>query len=261
MDFFATVKNRIDNQAKITAVSSYSFIIETNSIKIHYVTVVNFEEVSYRLLVQNLIAQYAFFVTIFEDQFNHAPSKIIERLNYHSGKSIRIHGRNTQVEKIDKPTAFSFLEKNHSNVALKAKYNFALKDKNGQFVAVACFGQVIRMRSGSISSELIRFCNLSGTRVVGGLTKLISHFQKVFELDELMTYCDLEWSDGSNFTNLDFSKISTSAPTRFVINLNTWERTHIAKPYKNNASTQLNQNDVKTVENLGSIKFIKYFND
>ena len=114
------------------------------------------------------------------------------------------------------------------------------------------------MRNGAKSSELIRFCNLSGSRVVGGLTKLINEFQKLHQLDELMTYCDLEWSNGLNFEKLGFTKIETSFPTEFVINLNTWERIHTSRF---NGLNMHNKNKYRIISNLGSIKFIKYFNE
>ncbi len=114
------------------------------------------------------------------------------------------------------------------------------------------------MRNGAKSSELIRFCNLYGSRVVGGLTKLINKFQRLYQLDELMTYCDLEWSNGLNFEKLGFTKTGTSTPTEFVVNLNSWERIHLERF---DASTMQNKNKYQIISNLGSIKFFKYFNE
>ena len=195
---------------------------------------------------------------IFEDVFKSCPEKTIKRIQYHLGNSDRIHGRETFLKKITKPEAIEFLRKNHINIPLKTKYSFGLIDKDKKIVAVACFGQVIRMRNRAKSSELIRFCNISGSRVVGGLTKLINKFQKLHQLDELMTYCDLEWSNGLNFEKLGFTKIETSTPTEFVVNLNSWERIHLARF---DASNIQNKNKHQIISNLGSIKFIKCFNE
>ncbi len=261
MEFLEKLKERIDNKAKAIELSSFSYFIECANLKIHYVTIENFNLITYKAVLKQLFINHNFFINVFEDQFKIHPEKIMDRLEYKYGKSQRIHGRNTTIRKIDKPTALSFLESNHGNIALKTKYNYALSNKKGKLVAIACFGQVINMRSGAKSSELIRFCNLSGSRVVGGLTKLIHHFKKKHNLDELMTYCDLDWSDGSNFKKLNFNEIGPYNPTKFVINIKTWERTPAVKFHKEHNKTQLNLKDYKTVENLGSIKFIKYFND
>lgn len=261
MDFLKSVIAEIDDKASSSAMTPFSYFIETQNVKIHYVRIEHFNASTYRTAIQLLKANHSFFITVFEDQFKLEPQKVLDRLKYQTGESQRIHGRDTKVKKITKPEAVKFLEDNHGNVALKAKYNFGLFNKQDNLVAVACFGQVIEMRNGAKSSELIRFCNVSGHRVVGGLTKLINHFQIQYELDELMTYCDLEWSNGANFEKLGFKHVNTSEPTQFVIKLEDWSRQHASKFQKENELSSLDYDAYRTVENLGSIKFIKYFNE
>lgn len=260
MEFLEKIIEEVDPAAQSSAITPFSYLIKCEHIKIHYVRIEHFNKSTYTTALKLLHANHPFFITVFEDQFKREPKKVLDRLKYHSGKSLRIHGRDTKAQKITKPVAHQFLEENHGNVALKAKINYGLFDKENKLVAVACFGQIINMRTGAKSSELIRFCNQSGSRVVGGLTKLINHFHKTHAVDELMTYCDLEWSDGSNFRKLEFKEIDTLAPTQFVISLTNWERTHAAKFQKENDISSLNFDEFRTVENLGSLKFIKYFN-
>ena len=76
-----------------------------------------------------------------------------------------------------------------------------------------------------------------------------------------MTYCDLEWSNGDNFKKLGFTEIETSTPTEFIINLNTWERIHISQFNDTFNLGETNEKRFQTVLNMGSIKFIKYFNE
>lgn len=261
MEFLEAIIKHLDNGARFSATSPFSYFIETKKLKIHYVKIEHFNVHFYNAAKKLLNTNHEFYVTVFEDQFKIGPDKIIDRLKYQTGSSIRIHGRKTSIVKLNKLDAIDFLLKNHGNVALKTKYNFGLKNKSGSLVAIACFGQIIEMRSGAKSSELIRFCNLSGTHVVGGLTKLINHFQKTHLLEELMTYCDLEWSNGANYEKLGFKNIETTNPIKFIVNLSNWERKY-AQNFKVIEDLALVKFDnFRSIENLGSIKFIKYFND
>ena len=229
MDFIDKISSNITTELSVLSVTPFSYFISIKKLNIHFVKIEKYNSISYKKKFEHLRKKHGHFITIFEDVFKRCPEKTITRIQYHLGNSIRIHGRETFIKKITKIESIEFLRKNHSNIPLKTKYSFGLIDKDKKIVAVACFGQVIRMRNRAKSSELIRFCNISGSRVVGGLTKLINKFQKLHQLDELMTYCDLEWSNGLNFEKLGFTKIETSTPTEFVVNLNSWERIHLAR--------------------------------
>lgn len=258
MNFFDQISLQITPDFSVLKVTPFSYFISIKELNIHFVKIEGYNSITYKNIFEKLRKKHGHFITIFEDAFKGGPEKLIKRIQYHLGNSNRIHGRKTYLKRITKPEAGEFLEKNHGNIPLKTKYSYGLLDKNKKLVAIACFGQVIKMRNGAKSSELIRFCNLSGSRVVGGLTKLINEFKKIHQLEELMTYCDLEWSDGLNFEKLGFTKIETSSPTEFVVNLNSWERIHIIRFNESNIQ---NKNKYQIVSNLGSIKFIKYFNE
>ena len=261
MEFFDNLTSAIPDKYTVKKVSPFSYFIQSKQLKIHFVQIERYNATIYQNKIQNLEEKKGHFTTVFEDVFKSNPKKLMERLKYHGGKSYRIHGRETVVKKITKLEAIEFLEKNHGNIPLKTKYSFGLLNKRKQLVAIACFGQVIRMRNGAKSSELIRFCSLSGSRVVGGLTKLIGHFKTLHQLDELMTYCDLEWSNGENFEKLGFENIETSNPIEFVVNLSSWERMYISKFKKSVDFFDTNRSVFRKVLNRGSIKFIKYFNE
>ena len=261
MEFVDQITSAIDGEFTVQKTSPFTCFVKIKQLKIHFVQIKDYNPSIFQNEIKNLKKKNEHFITVFEDYYKRSPKKIIKRLKYHFGESNRIHGRETKTTKITKPEAMEFLEKNHGNIPLKTKFNFGLLDSNKKLVAVACFGQVIRMRNGAKSAELIRFCNLSGSRVVGGLTKLIGHFKNLYQLDELMTYCDLEWSNGDNFKKLGFTEIETSTPTEFIINLNTWQRAHYSQFRNKNDWDIRNKDEYRTVLNMGSIKFIKYFSE
>ena len=259
MDFFKQILNKVDSKAKSSATTPFSYFIQTKNLKIHYVRVQYFKKSTYRSAVKLLQAKYGFYITVFEDVYKTSPEKTFDRLLYHTGTSIRIHGRATSIKKITKPEAVNFLKKNHTNLSLKTKYSFGLFLKE-ELVGLACFGQIINMRNGSKSVVLIRFCNKSGHRIVGGLTKLIKYFVKTYLIDEMMTYCDLEWSNGNNYSKLGFKNKGKTEPNEFIIHLPTYERIFLKKFEKEIQPTTLKFDDYRKIENLGSLKFIKYFN-
>ncbi len=52
------------------------------------------------------------------------------------------------------------------------------------------------------SYEMVRFANVTGVTVTGGLSKLIKAFAEEVKPDDIMTYVDREWSDGKATANL-----------------------------------------------------------
>ena len=61
--------------------------------------------------------------------------------------------------------------------------------------------------------ELVRFCNKLNTNVVGGASKLFSHFLKTCGAGEtIVSYADRRWSVGTLYKNLGFTQTHISSP-------------------------------------------------
>ena len=187
------------------------------------------------------------------------------------GQSQRIHGRKTTVCRIDSPTGSSFLETNHLQGAVSAKYQYGLF-YNSDLVAVASFsgGRKI-MRDGVPykSYELLRFANQCQHTVVGGLDKLIKHFVSNHHPDDLMTYADADWSDGRSYHKLGFERLEHTAPIFFWLETATQMRHYphrlppelIESCQESNLETDVffTQNGFQKIWNSGNIKFLKRF--
>lgn len=66
--------------------------------------------------------------------------------------------------------------------------------------------------------ELIRFCNKLNTTVVGGASKLFSHFlQEHNDIKEIVSYADRRWSHGQLYEKLGFTKVATTVPNYFYV--------------------------------------------
>lgn len=161
-------------------------------------------------------------ISIFENEWAEKRPLVLSRTKSKLGLCNKIYARKTTVKKLNRLEAYTFLLTNHINDALKTKYNFGLM-YNSELVAIACFGPIMHKKTeakGEQSGELIRFCNKLDTTVVGGLSKLLRYFITQYQVDDVMTYIDKDWSDGKSFIQLGFELVGEKHQFPYYINLN-----------------------------------------
>lgn len=187
-------------------------------------------------------------------------SRILSQL----GLLPRIHGRKTKIIRINQEQASQFLNQNHLNEYTSAYYKYALT-YHETIVAVALFSKKRKMNdSGNNSYELIRFSNLLSHTVVGGLSKLIQFFINEHQVDELMTYIDLDWGNGLSFIKMGFIKVSEKPPQNFWISKDTYQRYYPSRFIQLHQLTHLSDdeiilsNNLTNIQNRGNLKLIKY---
>lgn len=163
---------------------------------------------------------------IWEDYWLKSSDIVFSRLSSLIGKTHCIQARDTSVVEIDSLAAKRFLQKNHLNNYVKGKFRYGLVYRY-QLVALATFSKSCPIhRDGKVylSHELIRFCNLRYTTVVGGLSKLLSAFVENKNPDDIMTYLDLDWSDGKGYKEIGFNEVETRDSLAFFLDRTTNER-------------------------------------
>ena len=231
-----------------------------------------FQDFSHRINTQNQRI-----IHLWEDVYLSKTDLVKSRILTMLGNFTRLHARHCFIERIDKPTADNFLEINHLQGSVKAKFKYGLFLKaqyverfigsvvcedtdNGNskitvplLIAVATFsgGRTMKIgnRADTRSFELIRFATLQGYVVVGGMNKLLKAFIKEHQPDDIMSYADRDWSDGRSYDKLGFTKNENNLPQSFYINLKTLERSSINLPI---------EVEYLKIFNTGSIKYIKY---
>ncbi|TAE89799.1 MAG: hypothetical protein EAY81_01765 [Bacteroidetes bacterium] len=193
-------------------------------------------------------------ILVWEDVWITQTDLVKQRIFALLGQSKRVHARQTQVVRIDKQTAFTFLEKNHLQGPTSAYYKFALM-ANHEILAVATFSKARIMHDGPTyyrSFELERFANLSGFTVVGGLSKLLHHFMSNHQVKHVMTYADRDWSSGNSYLKLGFVQQGFYPATSLYVHTKTFTRF-----FPNRLSVHQQQStDFIKVYNAGSIKFV-----
>lgn len=165
-------------------------------------------------------------VQLWEDIWLTRKAQVLGRVTSLLGMNRRLHARKTKVGILDREQSDTFLSEHHLQGTVKARYKFGLIYED-EVVAVATFSgsRLMKYRTpGYRSSELIRFASKSGFTVIGGLTKLISHYVNLVHPNDLMSYADRDWSQGKAYESLGFTLDSIQAPSRMWLDIKTKTR-------------------------------------
>jgi hypothetical protein len=168
------------------------------------------------------------------------------RILSHSRVFTQVYARNCELRRIDKPTAAAFLKESHDYADALCRYRYGLFLKHltgekqyggaasvlepGTLVAVAEFSNLRNLDldgTRSRSCQWIRYASLPGIRVEGGMGKVLKGLIKDADPDDVMTYADLEWSDGGAYRALGFEFVDYRRPVLFRIDSLTWLRTAV----------------------------------
>ena len=174
---------------------------------------------------------------------------ICKRILAHLELFSPIYARNCEIRRIDKTVARKFLEKTHSYGHAACRYCYGMffkrhtghiakgisfadtqDDMNGitpgTLVAVATFSNARKWIKGERtvrSYEWTRYASLPEARIIGGMGRFLKHFVKEVQPDDIMTYADLEWSEGDVYMRLGFVQEEQKSPVMFTIGED-WQR-------------------------------------
>ena len=223
------------------------------------------------------LAGKAIFVT--EDRWRTQGSAVKARLLAHAGRFRQVSARNCAVRRVDRATAARFLAEAHSYGDALSRFRYGLfvervtgekgarpvlrsEDKGlpgpvpGDLVAVATFSKARnRVVAGRRvrSHEWVRYASLPGVRVEGGMGKLLDAFVSEVHPEDVMTYADLDWSDGRAYRELGFTLEGPREPVLFAVDPVTWERRDVK--YVPDTSGML------FYKNFGSLKYRKQYEE
>ena len=212
----------------------------------------------------NIDGTYPLIIT--EDRWHSQKEMTRARLLAHLEVFRQAYARNCEVRRIDKATAQEFLDANHSYgyAACKYRYGMFLKRQTGHLaegfpvqpgmlIAVATFSNARKWTKGDKeirSYEWTRYASLPDLRISGGMGKMLKAFIEDVRPDDIMSYADLEWSEGDVYKTLGFKHEGTKDPVLFSIDTRTWTRTPV-KPGAENAESEENV----FFRNFGSNKY------
>jgi len=222
-DFFLTVQN-FHHDARIFEAEPY-FIVECRPyLLINLIPLDNnFTGEELRLLQETYQKHNIQLVHLWEDIWLGKRAQVLSRIRSFLGLNTSIHGRKTKIENLSKQQISNFLDQHHLQGFINAKYHYGLI-VGSELIAAASFSATRPMKSKGIaylSAELVRFATKDGFTVVGGLSKLIKHFTKQFEMNDLMTYADRDWSLGKGYDQLGFTLSKITEPVNLYVHRET----------------------------------------
>ena len=171
-------------------------------------------------------------VLVPEDIWRGRPEMMRPRLLAQLGRFRSVFARNTVISRIGKEEAASFLDRCHSYRDAASRYRYGVFTKAGELVAVASFssGRTWMKEGRTVRSyEWVRYASLPEVRVVGGMGKVLKAFEEDVHPDDIMSYADMEWTDGAVYERLGFIEDGIRPPVQFVIDPVSWVRTALSR--------------------------------
>ena len=196
------------------------------------------------VIAQHILETGKYPLIIPEDRWHRQPEMMKARLLAHLEIFTPIYARNCEIRRIDKPTAAEFLNRTHSygNAACKYRYGMFLKRSTGHIakegrcdipaetlIAVGTFSNARKwIKNGKEirSYEWTRFASLPGLRISGGMGRILKAFIEEVQPDDIMSYADLEWSEGTVYEQLGFTLEGQKDPVLFGVD-SEWNRSPV----------------------------------
>jgi hypothetical protein len=152
-------------------------------------------------------------IHVFEDEWMFKKDIVKSRIkNLFGLNENKIYARKCIIKVVNKDNKKTFLDDNHIQGTVGSNINLGLY-YNDELVSLMTFGKGrIAMGGDSNQYELIRFCNKLNTNVVGGASKLLKHFIKTYNPNEIISYADRRWSQGDLYQKLGFDFMGTTKP-------------------------------------------------
>ena len=161
-------------------------------------------------------AKDVFLFHIFGYEWVHKREIIESMIRNLLGASDRIYARNCEFNEVSSSEARMFLNENHRQGYTPAKYYFGLYYRN-ELVSLMTFGKLRNTMGKQLNSdndwELVRFCNLLNTTVVGGASKLFKHFVDIVQPNKIVSFSDRAHTRGTLYGKLGFQHTAESDPS------------------------------------------------
>ena len=131
----------------------------------------------------------------------------------------KVYARNCEIRVVGKLEEKSFLNNNHIQGFVGSNITYGLY-YNGELVSLMSFGGLrksLGYNSREGSYEMLRFCNKLNYNVIGGASKLFKHFIKINKPNQVISYSDNRYFDGSLYDKLGFEFIGDTKPNYFYV--------------------------------------------
>lgn len=192
-------------------IHSHKLAIECNGSYWH--SELNGKDKQYHLRKTTSVKNYGYeLFHIWEHEWILKKDIIRSMLQSRLGQTTVVYGRSTVVREVSYTEERAFLNNNHIQGYVASKYCYGLYH-NDRLVSLMSFSKS-RYDHGKI--ELLRFCNLAGTTVVGGASKLFKYFTEcVQSANTIISYSHRDKFTGALYLSLGFSYSHSTLPAYY----------------------------------------------
>jgi hypothetical protein len=148
-------------------------------------------------------------IHFFEHQLESKPGICKSIIRHGLGKSVKKQARKCEVVSLTSKQYMDFCNDNHLQGGVNASVRYGLME-NGQLVAVIGFGK--SRYDKKYQCELLRYCCLLNHHVIGGASKLFSHFIKTNNPSSIMSYCNNTSFEGSMYEAIGMTYVRQTPP-------------------------------------------------
>ena len=152
-------------------------------------------------------------IHIWEDDWLDKKDILKDIIQSKLGMNDKIPARKCTIKEVSSKESKEFLEKYHIQGNVNASIRIGLY-YDDSLVEIATFGKlrnILHSNGQENQYELYRLCSKSGYTVVGGVSKLLTHFIRKYQPKQIVSYANLDISNG-NVYNSFFKKISITSP-------------------------------------------------
>jgi hypothetical protein len=204
-------------------------------------------------------------IHIWEDDWNLKKDIIKSQIINLIGLSSKIWARKCKIKEItDIKLVKDFLNNNHIQGYTKSSLKIGLYYEE-ELVSMMIFDNIegrYKMEEGGWN--LSRFCSKKNTSIIGGASKILKYFTSEYSPKRIISYADMDWSNGELYHILKFKLINTLKPDyKYIVDgkrLNKQSFTK-SKLKKIGFDVSLTEGDItknmgiEKVYNVGQLKF------
>jgi hypothetical protein len=158
-----------------------------------------------------------FLIHLFDKEWKEQKEIVKSRISGILGKNKTIYAKNTEIVQLHKYEKDKFLQETHIQGKDNSSIYFGLKYKD-QIVSCMTFGHP--RFNKNYNWEMLRFSSILYTHIVGGASKLLSHFRKIYP-GTIISYADRRWSQGKLYYILGFNLDKVTEPSYHYYNVST----------------------------------------
>lgn len=159
-----------------------------------------------------------------------------------------IYARRCKVVSVSGQDAIQFLNANHRQGNVNSPIRIGLEHE-GNLVSIMTFSKVrntIGSGSEDLSNcwELVRFCSLINTSVVGGASKLFKYFVDTYHPQRIRSFSDRARTAGTLYLKLGFEKLRNTDPGYMWVDIKTNKAYSRVNAQKQNIRKFLNDENI-----------------